>query len=415
MPAACPSARAITPDMKIITRPTPPAWVMIATGLLVVVTALVFARLAYGLILPFMRENLGLDYQQAGNLGTASALGYLCLIMASGIFAARWGGQITIVIGVLLTVIGFCGLSLSSHYLLLLLWMTLLGFGTAFAYTPTISLLVAWFPQRRAAVIGAVNSGAGIGMLLVGAMVPYLQGMFGETSWRLAWSIFALAGILTAAAVLLFLPSPALPGSGNQPLPGNKAIYRNREVIRIGLLYAIIGSTYVVQAIFMYSFALDAGLSPIVAGRLAAMSGILSIFSGPLCGTLADRFGRRSVIQVLVFADLVGTGMPLLWPELPGFALHYFIIGATMSGLFTVVLATTTETVSAREAPVAVGYVTMFYAVAQLICPAAAGMVIERSGGFSGAFGGSAALIVVALLLSRKMAPDRSGVSQPAH
>lgn len=388
---------------------------MIATGLLVVVTALVFARLAYGLILPFMRENLGLDYQQAGNLGTASALGYLCLIMASGMFAARWGGQLTIVIGVLLTVIGFCGLSFSSHYLLLLLWMTLLGFGTAFAYTPTISLLVGWFPQRRAAVIGAVNSGAGIGMLLVGAMVPYLQEVFGATSWRLAWGIFALAGMLTVVAVVLFLPSPALPGSGRQARTGNKAIYRNREVIRIGMLYAIIGSTYVVQAIFMYSFALDAGLSAVVAGRLAAMSGILSIFSGPLCGALADRFGRRRIIQVLVLADLVGTGIPLLWPELPGFALHYFIIGATMSGLFTVVLATTTETVSAREAPVAVGYVTMFYAVAQLICPAAAGMVIERAGGFSVAFGGCAALIVVALLLSWKMAPDRSGNSQPAH
>lgn len=394
-------------------RSPPPAWAMIATGLLVVVVALVFARLAYGLILPFMRENLGLDYQQAGNLGTAAALGYLCLIMVSGVMAARWGGQITIVIGVLLTTIGFCGLSLSSHYLLLLVWMAMLGFGTAFSYTPTISLLVAWFPQRRAAVIGAVNSGAGIGMLLVGAMVPYLQGVFGEISWRLAWGIFALASVLTAAAVLAFLPNPAALAAASRQRTANKAIYRNREVIRIGLLYAIIGSTYVVQAIFMYSFALSAGLSAVVAGRLAAMSGILSIFSGPLCGALADRFGRRRVIQFLVLADLLGTGIPLLWPDLPGFALHYFIIGATMSGLFTVVLATTTEAVSAREAPVAVSYVTMFYAVAQLICPAVAGLVIERSGGFSSAFTGSVVLIAVALLLSWQMTPDSSTAAAP--
>lgn len=386
---------------------------MIATGLLVVVVALVFARLAYGLILPFMRENLGLNYQQAGNLGTAAALGYLCLIMASGVMAARWGGQITIVIGVLLTTIGFCGLSLSSHYLLLMVWMALLGFGTAFSYTPTISLLVGWFPQRRAAVIGAVNSGAGIGMLLVGAMVPYLQGTFGEISWRLAWGIFALASVLTALAVLVFLPNPSAPAAVSQQRTANKAIYRNREVIRIGLLYAIIGSTYVVQAIFMYSFALDAGLSVVVAGRLAAMSGIFSIFSGPFCGALADRFGRRRVIQALVFADLVGTAIPLLWPDLPGFALHYLIIGAAMSGLFTVVLAATTETVSAREAPVAVSYVTMFYAVAQLICPAVAGLVIERSGGFSSAFTGSVALIAVAFLLSWQMTPDRLRAAPP--
>ncbi|QAU34514.1 MFS transporter [Janthinobacterium sp. 17J80-10] len=414
MPQAFAHPQGISTGMTSIRKSPPPVWVMLATGLLVVVVALVFARLAYGLILPFMRESLGLNYQQAGNLGTAAALGYLCLIMASGVFAARWGGQITIVIGVLLTAIGFCGLSLSSHYLLLVVWMTLLGFGTAFSYTPTISLLVGWFPQRRAAVIGAVNSGAGIGMLLVGAMVPYLQGAFGDSSWRLAWGIFALAGMLTAAAVLLFLPNPAAPDAVQQQRTGIKAIYRNREVIRIGLLYAIIGSTYVVQAIFMYSFALAGGLSPVVAGRLAAMSGILSIFSGPLCGALADRFGRRRVIQLLVFADLIGTGIPLLWPGLPGFALHYIIIGATMSGLFTVVLATTTEAVSAREASIAVSYVTMFYAVAQLICPAAAGLVIERSGGFSSAFTGSVVLIAVAFILSWHMTPDRLGGSQPA-
>ena len=391
----------------------PPVWAIIATGLLVAVVALVFARLAYGLILPFMRESLALDYQQAGNLGTAAALGYLCLIMASGVFAARWGGQITIVIGILLTSMGFVGLSLSSHYLLLVVWMLMLGFGTAFAYTPTISLLVAWFPERRAAVIGAVNSGAGIGILLVGALVPYLQGAFGATSWRMAWGLFAVASVLTALAVFLFLPNASAHAAApvKQQRPTIKAIYRNPEVIRIGLVYAIIGSIYVMQAIFMYSFALEAGLSAVVAGRLAAMSGFLSIFSGPVCGLLADRFGRRRLIQVLVFADLIGTCIPLLWPGLPGFALYYFIIGMTMAGLFTVVLATTTEAVSATDAPVAVSYVTMFYAVAQLVCPAVAGLVIERAGGFTSAFAGSVILLAVAFFLSWQMAPDKFGVA----
>ncbi len=387
---------------------------MITTGILVVIVALVFARLAYGLILPFMREGLGLDYQQAGNLGTASALGYLCLIVASGIVAARWGGRITIIIGVLLTAAGFIGLGLSSHYLLLLFWMVLLGFGTAFSYTPTISLLVGWFPERRAGVIGIANSGAGIGILLAGSLVPYLNEAFGDSGWRLTWGIFALASVATAAAVFFFLPNPPRPGAEpaeNRSRP-SRSVYRDRQVIRIGLLYAIIGSIYVVQAIFMYSFALESGLSAVAAGRLAAMSGILSIFSGPACGWLADRFGRRRIIQALVLADLIGSALPVLWPALPGFALHYFIIGAVMSGLFTVVLAATTEAVSTREAPVAVSYVTLFYAVAQLVCPAVAGLVIEQAGGFQSVFAGSAALIMIALFLSWRMRQDMGKAMQ---
>lgn len=150
----------------------------------------------------------------------------------------------------------------------------------------------------------------------------------------------------------------------------------------------------------MYSFALNAGLNAVMAGRLAAMSGILSIFSGSVCGWLADRFGRRRIIQALVVADLIATVIPVFIPTLPGFAFHYFVIGAAMSGLFTVVLAATTETVTPREAPVAVSYVTLFYAIAQLICPAVAGLVIEQAGGFQPVFIGSTLLIAVALFLS---------------
>ncbi|TCS39307.1 nitrate/nitrite transporter NarK [Paucimonas lemoignei] len=392
---------------------------MIATGMLVVIVVLVFARLAYGLILPFMREGLKLDYQQAGNLGTATALGYLCLIMISGIFAARWGGRITIMIGVLLTTIGFCGLSVSSHYVLLVVWMVLLGFGTAFSYTPTISLLVSWFPQRRAGVIGAANSGAGIGMLIAGSLVPYLNELFGGIGWRVTWAVFAAAGALTALAVFFLLPNPQAAGAAtaSRKLEGNGTLYRNRRVIRIGLLYAIIGSTYVVQAIFMYSYALNAGLSAIVAGRLAAMSGVLSIFSGPACGWLADRFGRRRVILALVLADLIATVLPVFWPVLPGFALHYLIIGLAMSGLFSVVLAAATEAVAPRDAPVAVSYVTLFYAFAQLVCPAIAGLLIENAGGFQLLFAGNAALIGIALFLGLQLKleakPHQMATQQP--
>lgn len=386
----------------------PSTWIMIATGMLVVVVSLICARLAYGLILPFMRQGLGLDYQQAGNLGTAAALGYLGLIMASGIAAARWGAQRTIVAGILLITTGFSGLSLTSSYSMALFWMLVLGCGTALSYTPTLSLLVGWYPKQRAGVIGAVNGGGGVGMLLAGYLVPYLNQTFGEIGWRVTWGLFAAAGVTAVIAVLVCLPNP--PALQADPAKKTKdkspSVYRNGQVIRIGFLYAIVGSIWVVQAIFMYSFALHAGLSAIVAGQLAAMMGILTIFSSPVCGWLADRFGRLRMIQILVFAYLIGTALPVVWPSLPGFAIHYVIIGSVVSGLFSVIMAVTTEVVPARDAPVAVSYVTLFYAVAQVICPAIAGLMIERAGGFQAVFAASAALIMVALVLAWRMQRD---------
>ena len=67
--------------------------IMVAGGILVALVAIVFARLAYGLILPPMRDDLGLSYRQAGTLGTVTALGYLLFVLLGGIAASpdSWG------------------------------------------------------------------------------------------------------------------------------------------------------------------------------------------------------------------------------------------------------------------------------------------------------------------------------------
>ena len=381
----------------------PPAWIMIVTTMLVTLVVVVLARLAYGLILPFMREDLGLSYQQAGNLGTISALGYLCLVMLAGGYAARWGGRAAVLLGLALTTVGFIGLSLASHYLLLALFMVLLGFGTAFGYTPVISLIASWFPERRGAVIGMANSGVGIGILGTGTLVPYLSAAYGEDGWRLTWGVFAAVSALAIAAAFLFLRNPshlATPG-GKIPVPVDKSsVYRNRHVIIVGLLYGVIGITYIAQAIFMYSFALDAGVPALTAGRLAALMGILSIFSSPCWGWLSDRFSRGSSLVASVSLTLIGTLIPVIWPTLPGFAAHFIIVGCTISGMFTSVLAASAEHVKPNQAPLAMSYVTLFYAIGQFIGPAAAGLMIEQAGGFRAAFAASCVVMGFGVYLS---------------
>lgn len=384
----------------------PPAWLMIAAGMLVTLDVVVLARLAFGLILPFMRQDLGLTYQQAGNLGTASAVGYLCLVMLAGGAAARWGGRLTVLFGVGLTMIGFTGLSLASHYPVLLALMALLGFGTAFAYTPVISLLSGWFPRRRGAVIGMTNSGVGLGVLGSGALIPYLNHALGSAGWRATWAIFAGISALTLTAAFAFLRSPpqAAPGVGTaRSRSDHSDVFRNRHVITVGLLYGVVGLTYIAQSIFMYSFALESGVPALTAGRLAAMLGLLSVFASPTWGWISDRYGRGRALLVAASLATVGTIIPVIWPALPGFALHYFILGCTMSGLFTSVLAASTESVKPHQAPLAVSYVTLFFALGQIIGPALAGLMIEQGGGFRAAFGFNSGVMAVGIYLGWRL------------
>ena len=166
----------------------PPIALMIATGMMCTVTLVVFARLAYGLVVPGMREGMGFTYSQTANMGTVTALGYLSLLMVAGVFAARYGGKQAILIGLGFAITGFTGMALSESYWFSLVMMAFLGFGTAFGYTPLISLLGSWYPEKRGAVIGFANGGVGLGLFTAGMLVPWLTTTWPETGWRMVWA-----------------------------------------------------------------------------------------------------------------------------------------------------------------------------------------------------------------------------------
>jgi MFS family permease len=373
---------------------------LIFLGMLCTLVTVVFARLAYGLVLPFMRADLGLSYAQAANLGTVTALGYLILLMYAGIFAGRYGGRRAILCGLFFACLGFFGLSLSTHYSLLLFFMTLLGFGTAFAYTPLISLLGSWYPENRGTVIGFTSSGVGLGMLISGAMVPALAELFGSSGWRMVWVLFGISAIITGVLIALFLREPVRNGDAVSVRTGLATVYRSPHVIVMGLIYGIVGITYIVQTLFMYSFALDAQVPALTAGRLVSMMGFISIFAGPAWGWVADRLGHAKALVVCMSLAMVATLAPVIRPETSVFFFHYLLMGLSVSGLFTSILAASTSTVKPQHAAMAVSFVTLFFAIGQLLGPALAGLLIEWQQDFRLSFLISTALLAAGIALS---------------
>lgn len=381
----------------------PPLLLLITIGMLCTITLVVFARLAYGLVMPGMLTGLGLDYGEGANLGTVTALGYLAMLMVAGVFASRYGSKQAIFIGLCFAALGFTGLALSDNYWLSMAMMALLGFGTAFGYTPLISLLGSWYPEKRGAVIGFANGGVGLGLFLAGVLVPWLTTTWPDHGWRMVWAVFGAAAVFAGVVVALFLRNPPWGGGSGgaaDPVPAVRAgVYRNAHVINVGLIYGIVGLTYIVQTIFMYSFALESGIPSLIAGRLAAAMGLLGLIAGPLWGWISDRLGRSNALVLSMGFCSAAMALPVISPVLSAFTVHYIIMGLCVSGLFTSVLAASTETVHPRLAPVAVSFVTLFFAVGQLIGPAVAGVVVESWGGFSRAFAITSLLMAFGVIL----------------
>ena len=289
---------------------------MLITVLCAMLSALVvigFGRLAYGVILPSMRTDLDLSYQQAGMLSTVTALSYVCFVLAGGLAAARWGTKASIIFGMLSVLTGFSGLIWASHFWLLVLWMGLLGFGSAFVFAPMVSLLAAWFPERRGLAIGGMSSGVGISTLLTGMLVPYLLTQFGDQGWRISWGLFALIALLVTVLIALFIRNPpqATPSMSSKLSAEEKQrIYRNPRVLIVACAYGAVGLGYIVQTVFMVSYMVESGHSPAVAGRYVALMGLLSIGASPVWGWLSDYTGRGKALALSLLMVIGAMALP---------------------------------------------------------------------------------------------------------
>ena len=387
-------------------------------GTLASLVVIGLGRLAYGVILPSMRVELGLSYQQAGLLGTVTALSYVCFVLAGGQAAARWGARASILFGMCTVVLGFAGLTLASAFWLIALLMGLLGFGTAFVFAPMVALLATWFPDKRGLAIGCMSSGVGIGMLGAGLLLPYLFEVFGGQGWRVGWGVFAAVALLATVMMALIVrnpPQPVTVSAGRLQAEEKWLVYRNPRVLVVASTYGIIGLGYIVQTVFMVSFMVETGHSEAIAGRYVAMMGLLSIAAGPLWGWLSDHWGRGNALAVSIFLVVLSMVLPLMGQTLPYFFMHFLVIGVSINGLFALIQTSATDQVAPRYIPVAFSFATLFFAIGQFLGPAIAGWLIETTGNFISAFGFTVLVLSLgfALTLLIRRFPRELAIAEP--
>ena len=357
-----------------------------------------------------MKDGLSISYKSAGGLGTITSLGYLITIMIAGYLSTKWGGKNTILIGLLLIIIGFFNLSITTTYWYSAVFMFLLGVGTAFVFTPLIAILIEWFPQRKGFVIGCVNSSAGIGLLFVGILVPFLADIYPETSWRITWKVFCIIGVFVFFLTVFFIknpPSVKATFTETEPSSPVKKIYTNRNVIKVGLIYGIVGLTLIVQSTFILSFMLEEGIDTKLAGQLISFNGILAIFSSPFWGGISDRLGRRNALTIAMGLNFLSIIIPVVFSNTIGFTANLVIQGAVAFGIMTLVQALSTEQVSPHDTPIAFSYVTFYFATGQFIGPTLAGWIIDYSG-FKSMYFFFAICICIGLYLTMKISERRT-------
>lgn len=390
-----------------------PIWMYAFASVMVTISTLGFGRMSYGILMPFMKDSLSLSYEQAGMLATTNSIGYLGMVLFAGILAAKWGSRKLVVFGTLLVAAGLMYMAFVQSFAASLVGMIILGVGTAFTYTPLVNIVVGWFPQRRGMMIGFLVSGLGLGTLISSMLLPLFTTWFSIDGWRYLWFVYGLLSLVFALAVLLILRDPPIPLLKKEQKDQSlwQEVYLHKGVLLVAIIYGLIGFAYLIPQSFLFSFILESKIDRFVAGQIMAIGGLMSIFSGPLWGMISDKIGRRKSLIITLITGATSMFIPVIFPVFIGFVVSQFFWGITVVGMLSLIQALSTEQIHPSYAPVALSYVTVYFASGQLLGPGLGGWMIDHIGGISSALLLCCGLLLLAFLFSLKLQKNEDGPS----
>jgi len=403
-------------DRHHSSRPFHYAWAIAVTGTIVIMACLGFGRFSLGMLLPSMASSLKLSYAQIGYISTGNFIGYLASVLLCAPIARRFGSRRLIFIALVIIAASMALISAAQSFAAVLVFYFITGIGSGAANVPMMGLITAWFDRAiRGKAAGFVVIGSGFAIILSGRLIPYVNGLRGVDGWRANWLVLSLCVAVIAGLALLVLrnrpdelglrplgsdgPRPAA-SMGGAPAPAF-SIYRNRTLYLLGAIYFLFGYTYVIYATFIVTALVkERGFSETVAGNFWSWVGFLSLFSGPVFGTLSDRIGRKAGLMIVFGFQMLA--YLLVAADLPPLFLYLSIgfFGVCAWSIPSIMVAAVGEYVGTEKALAAFGFITFIFGLGQITGPSIAGILAERTGAFSSSFFMAAVFAATAIVLT---------------
>jgi predicted MFS family arabinose efflux permease len=339
--------------------------------------ALGFSRFAYSLLLPPMRDDLALTYAQAGSLNGANGLGYVAGAIGVAVLARRWGAARPFQVGLLVSALVLLATALTSDLVLLFLIRTFGGAVTAFAFILGAALAAAISPNpaRSGTLVGLYMAGAGMGIVLSGALLPFaLRG--GAGGWREGWVLLGVVSLVGVA------PAWWAAGRGGAARRGGGTadIDQIRRLWPTALGYMFFGAGYSGFLTFLVAYLRQEGQRGVDPAVVWVVLGLAAVVGSPFWGGVLARLrGGRG--PALAYALLLVGSLPLLLWSGPAAALACAILfgGSMMAGPGAITIVARQQ-VAPASLPLAVAFMTVVFSLGQAVGPVFSGLVTDATG-----------------------------------
>ena len=356
------------------------------------------------ILLPAIKEGLGLSATRFGSLAFSSHLMGWVVTMGAGYLGDRFAHRAALLLGLSLTLMGgaFFLAGSANSYWPMFAAMLLIGVGPSLYHPPAIGALSRRFPDKRGFAISLHGTGGSVGQVL-GPIVA--AAALSVLVWQDVMRASLLPALLAAFLIWVMMRnvSGEAPGSAStsQYFGAVFTLLKKPMIFALVLVTGLRSMGQGAVTIFMpVYFKEDLLFSDYKVAFYLSLAQVVGIGTQPIMGALSDRFGRKAVLVPATAA------MGLLF-----FALKYAddgveliaivaAIGAFLYSLHTIFIAAAMDV---AEGEVQSTVVSLIYGASIIgtASPVFAGLIADVTGDTSNTFlyGGAVSLLASLILL----------------
>ncbi len=369
---------------------------VLSAGVISLVLLVGVARFAYTPLIPVMQSESILTDFSAGWLAAINYIGYLCGAVIAASVSSLMLKDTLYRLGLIVAVLTTVGMALAENTLLWAFMRFMAGLSSAAGMLIGSGLVLNWLIRHHFRSELSIHfMGIGLGIVFTAIAVDLMVDAY---NWQEQWIILGIAGVVLAVPAWRWLPRPHNSGLTHSGTALEDRPPSKRFFWLMLASYFCAGFGYVISATFTVAMVeRQPGLSG--SGELVwLVLGVTAIPAVLFWEQVARRIGTLYALMLNYLIHIIGILVPVFYDSLAAALVSAVLYGSTFIGIVSLVLAMAGRFYPTKPAKL-MGKLTLSYGVAQIIAPALAGMMAEKTGHYSGGLLMAAGMMVIGTLL----------------
>jgi MFS transporter, ACS family, hexuronate transporter len=272
-----------------------------------------FDRNAVSYLSPYIVEDLKINNAQVGLLGAALSLSWAFSAVIVGRWSDALGKRKPFLIGILL-VFSVCSVlsGLATSFYMLLASRLIMGLAEGPLMPICLAILTSESsPNRRGLNIGIVQSlfSSLLGATIAPVVLVKLSVLF---SWRVAFFLSGIPGILCALAIMFFVREPQTAAAPKTQVASDErpatqfSMFSHRNIWLCSIIACLMVSWLMLHQMFLpLFFTKIRHFTEQQGGWIMSATGLCATLSGFIAAGISDRIGRKPVVVTACLLSLL--------------------------------------------------------------------------------------------------------------